>query len=995
MNTAKFFLASFLFLFIINSASFATVFRKGENYSGFRLIDKRFVKEVNAECFYFEHIKSEAHLFKIASNDINKTFSIAFKTDPESDYGTPHIIEHSVLNGSKNFPVKSPFDILSKGSLNTYLNALTSANMTQFPVASMNEKDYFNLMHVYLDAVFNPLFYTDSKIFKQEGWHYEMDKIDGPITYKGVVYNEMKGAYSDPTRELNYLTNKFLFPDNGYKYTSGGYPALIPKLTQKMFIEFHKKYYHPSNSYILLYGNADLAKELEFIDKEYLSNYRKETVPQSFPIQKPFNAMKEIETSYSAAEGSNTENQTFLSLSFVVGLNSNRALLMELNTLADVLVNQESGIIRLALQKAGIGKDVRCYVDAKRQNVFTITVQNANAKDKDKFREIVLRSLKEISESGLDKKSTEGSINQTEFYLREGNTSQRGLYYASRVFPGWLFADDPFMGLEYEKPLTELKAGLSKNHLESIIKNEILGNKHALLLILEPKPGLEKELNTKVEKELQEYKASLSDAEKESLINETKELREYQKREDTPEAVATMPLLERKDINPKSEWYQAQEKNIAGVPVVHYEDFCNNIIYSGLMFDTRVLPTELVQYSQLLSDILIDQNTQNYSYGDLEKAININTGGIYTFLNTFLEKRNDDNVIPKLFISSRALNSKTGKMLELVSEIINKTRYSDLERMKTILSKAQALAESQVKRNGIAYAQFRNMSYFSKSGMLSELTKGFEYYWFLTDLVTNYNKKSLEISDNLAKTASLIFNKKNLIATVTCSKEDYPAYSQNLEKLIVSLPDNPVELQNWTFNFEKKNEGFLSASKVQYVIKGYDLKKLGYAWNGKINVLSQIISTDWLQNQVRVLGGAYGGFCNFSNSGVALFSSYRDPNLKETLSIYDAIPDYLDKVEIDEKAMTRYIIGTIAAIDKPLTPSGKGELAVKYYVEKTNPEDIQAERDAILSVTLKDIKSMKQMVADMLNQKAFCVYGNEDKIKSQKEIFGSLKNISR
>ncbi|HLP60834.1 MAG TPA: insulinase family protein, partial [Candidatus Deferrimicrobium sp.] len=319
-------LSILIILTFVCSTAFTADFIKGQTYHGFKLLEKRFVKEVNAECLYFEHEKSGAHLFKIAADDPNKTFSIAFKTDPESDCGTPHIMEHSVLNGSKNFPAKSPIDVLRKGSLLTFLNAFTGNDVTCYPISSMNEKDYFNGMHVYLDAVFNPLIYTEPRILKQEGWHYEMEKQDGPIVYKGVVYNEMKGVYSNPTREIDYLRNKNLFPDNGYRFTSGGYPTAIPRLTADMFIKYHQKYYHPVNSYILLYGNADLDSELTSINNEYLSKYDKALRPTCFPLQKPFTAMKKIEAFYPVTEGSNTQNQTYLSLSFVCGLNTDRAI---------------------------------------------------------------------------------------------------------------------------------------------------------------------------------------------------------------------------------------------------------------------------------------------------------------------------------------------------------------------------------------------------------------------------------------------------------------------------------------------------------------------------------------------------------------------------------------------------------------------------------------------------------------------------------------------
>jgi presequence protease len=977
---------------IINAAD---SFEKGKTYHGFKLLDKKFVKEVNAECLFFEHEKSGARLFKIASDDPNKTFSIAFKTDPESDCGTPHIMEHSVLNGSKNFPVKSPFDVLSKGSLNTFINAFTGGDFTCYPFASMNEKDYFNLLHVYLDAVFNPLIYSDERILKQEGWHYELENPDSNINYKGVVYNEMKGAYSNPTRVLYHYVYKTLFPDNGYNYSSGGYPPSIPKLTYDMFLNFHKKYYHPVNSYILLYGNEDLNKELAFIDKEYLSKYNLAERPKSFPIQKPFDKMKEQTEYYPVTEGSDTENQTYLSLNFVAGLNSDRATTMAMTMLTDLLVNQEAAPLRLALQKAGIGQDVSASLDENQQNIFEIIVQNANPADKEKFKEIVFNTFKEVAAKGLDKKAIEGSINRTEFLLREGNDSQKGITYNFQVLPGWLFADDPYLTLEYEKPLAKVKTALQTNYFESLIQEYLINNPHSLLLVLEPKPGMEKENSEKIEKELKEYKASLSEEAKQKLVKETEELIAYQKREDTPEALAKMPMLERKDINPKAEFFTIEEKKITGTPILFHDEFTNGVIYTRFLFDARVLPQELIPYAALLSNVIGSQNTENYSYGDLDKELNIHTGGFSAFLSSYLENQDDSNMLPKFIVQTKAMGNKVDKMFSLAGEIINKTKLTDTERLKEIITRLQSRLELQVNQNGLSVARTRASSYFSNNGMFNELTSGVEFYRFVSGLAQDYDAQSKDIAEKLSKTAALLFSKENLLTSITCGKKDLSSIDKPFETFVSSLPSHKNEYQNWKLSLEKKDEGFMTASKVQYVIKGYDFNKLGYKWSGKFHVLEQIISTDWLQTQIRVIGGAYGGWCTFNFNGMVLFNSYRDPNLKETLDNYDAIPNYLDKLEVNEKDMTRYIIGTIANLDNPLTPQQKGNAALKYYLEKMTAADIQKDRDEVLSTTLADIKGLKNLTADILKQNSYCVYGSEDKLKESKDIFKTLETLKK
>lgn len=963
-------------------------------YHGFKLKEKSFVKEVNAECFYFIHEKSGARLLKIAADDPNKTFSIAFKTVPESDAGTPHIMEHSVLNGSKNFPVKSPFDVLRKGSLNTFLNAMTGGDITIYPVASMNDKDYFNLMHVYLDAVFNPLIYDDPRILKQEGWHRELLNKDSLIVYKGVVYNEMKGAFSSPTRELGYQIDKNLFPDNGYHFSSGGYPSAIPSLTYEDFVNFHKKYYHPSNSYIFLYGNANLDKELEFIDKEYLSNYQKSDVKVTIHLQKPFSEMQQVTAYYSAAEGSSIENQTYIALNYVSGLNTDQKLLFALDILAEVLVNGESAPLRLALQEAGIGKEIRANVDEMKQNVFQIRVQNANASDKDKFLEIVNNTLQKAVDEGLDMEAVEGRLNRVEFRLREGDDAQKGLTYNFQAMNGWFFAEDPFLSLEYEKPLAEIKSAIKKDYLQQVIKKYMIENPHSLLLVLEPKPGMETEIKNKTEQELAEFKSTLSDNDLDKLVQETNELVAYQEREDSDEAVATIPMLELKDINPESEWYEVKTSKVDEIPMLHHEIFTNNVVYSRLYYDVRVLPNDLVPYAALLAEVLGSLNTHNYSYGDLDKALNLNTGGFNTFLNTYLENRSDENLIPKFIVDSKATNDKVDKMFELMTEIVNNTIYSDKDRLKAVLTRHQSRLDANIKQNGFGYTRTRLFSYFSNEGMFDEMTGGIEYYWFVTDLVNNFDEKADQIVNSLTETSKLLFNKNNLIVSVTCSKDDLGVFTGNLDNFVKIQPEGTADYKAWNFKLENKNEGLLAASKVQYVIKGYDFKKLGYEWDGKMRVLDQILSSDYLQNQIRVIGGAYGGFSSFGSTGRVFFASYRDPNLKETLKNYDATPEYLTKFEAHDEEMVRYIIGTIARIDRPLTPSQKGNVAVHNFFQKATKEDQQKDREAILATTVEDVKNMKKMVEDILAQDAFCVYGNEEKIQSEKNLFKELVKLT-
>lgn len=980
-------------MFVIGfSNGISQSFEKGNIYHGFKLNEKKFVKEVNAECYLFEHVSSGATLIKIASGDANKTFAIAFKTDPESDAGTPHIMEHCVLNGSKKFPVKSPFDVLVKGSLNTFINAFTGADRTMYPVASMNYKDYFNLMDVYLDAVFNPRIYDDPRILKQEGWHHELISKDEPVVYRGIVYNEMKGAYSSPERELSYLITKNLFPDNSYRFSSGGYPPSIPDLTYEAFINYHKKYYHPTNSYIVLYGDADLNEELKFIDENYLKNYTSRGTKAEFSVQKPFSQMKEVTGNYSVTEGAETDNQSFLSLSYVTGLNSNQKLTYALFIIGDVLIEQETAPIRKALEEAGIGKEISFDFYDYQQNIFSVAVQNANPSDKVQFRDIIIQEFHNAAKNGLDKEAVEGSFNRLEFHEKEMNSSQLGLSYAFLSSKGWQYADDPFLTLEYEKVLNELKSDISNGYLESVIDEYLVRNNHAVLTVLNPEPGLESKKNMETGKKLLDYKNSLSEQELENIIKETNDLIQYQQEEDSKEAIATIPLLDIKDIEPKAKFYEAVETNISGIKTLKYEAFTNNVVYLHQFFDMRVLPMDLIQYAPLLAEFIGSLSTENYSYGALEKNLNIHTGGFTASVSAYFENQKDENMIPKFVVGSKAMNYKTDKMLELAGEIIANTKYDDKERIKSLLIRLQSNLEANVKSNGYPYAITRLKSYFTNDGQFEEYTRGLEYYWFITDLTKNFDAKYDEISSNLKRTAGLLFNKNNLTLLVTAADKDY----KNLESTFGLYKINETEtadFQKWNFKPEKKNEGFLTASKVQYVIQGYDLNKLGVNWNGKLRVLNQILHRDYLYNTIRVIGGAYGGVSSISPNGQIIFSSYRDPNLKKTFENFNIAVGYLKNFNADNTDMTRYIIGTVARMDLPMTPNQEGNRAFRNYLEKSKKEDLQKDRDEILSCTAEDIRNMAGIIEKMLNQNYICVYGSEDAVNQNKDLFMSTLKI--
>jgi Zn-dependent M16 (insulinase) family peptidase len=646
---------------------------------------------------------------------------------------------------------------------------------------------------------------------------------------------------------------------------------------------------------------------------------------------------------------------------------------------------------------AGIGKEVLGFFSKNKQNFLIIAVKNANDTDKEKFRKIVFDTLQKVVKKGLDKRVLEGALNRLEFRLREGRRFP-GLSHTFNALPGWMFANDPFLSLEYEKPLDTLKKGLKTNYFETLIETYLLKNNHSLMLTMTPKKGMVEEGRKKLKEKLAKYKASLSHKELEKLVQQTKELKKYKETPDSPEALNTIPLLSLKDVGPKAEKLEVDVREIAkapGVKVLAYPVFTNNIIYTRLLFDASVVPQELIPYTALLAEILGELSTRNYSYGDLDTELNLHTGGVNFRIGTYTEDHNHRKIIPKFEVTGKVLRDKFDKLMVLEGEIIKNTIFKDSKRLKEVITRLKARHQMSIQRMGLRLAFIRLGSYFSPSGKYLDLTRGLSYVHFVMDIGENFDKKVEEVISNLQKTAALIFNKNNLIVTVTCPDQDYKLFKEKCPKLLAYIGNKSPKPVKYTFEYKEKNEGLQSASMVQYVTQGYDYKALGYTYSGKFQVLAHILKRDYLQRKVRILGGAYGREAEFTREGLAVFASYRDPQLTKTLEAYDQAADYVKDLKLDDREMTRFILGTIAKKDRPLRPYQKGRQAVSNYLQDLTYDQIQKERDEILSTTPEDIRKMAKMVADIMSKKTICVFGNEKKLEENKKLFDKLVKVKQ
>ncbi len=968
----------------------------GKIYHGFKLDREEKVEEANSIARIFVHEKTGARLMHLENDDSNKVFAIGFKTPPSDDTGVAHILEHSVLCGSRKFPTKEPFVELIKGSLNTFLNAMTFSDKTIYPLASKNEKDFFNLMDVYLDAVFYPNIYNTKEILMQEGWHYELENTEDDLTYKGVVYNEMKGAFSSPDGVLMRGIQKSLFEHNTYGFESGGDPDFIPDLTEEEFLGFHSKYYHPSNSYIFLYGDGNLDKMLEFINDNYLSNFERKDIDSEILPEKPFKEMKEVITEYSISREDNENEKTFMALNFVTGKCTDDELYLSLSILEYLLLETQGAPLKQAILDANLGKDVYGSFDnGILQPVFSIVLKNSEVNKKEQFKKIVFDTLKSLVENGIDKKLIEACINITEFKLREADFQgmPKGLFYYMTAMDSWLHDGDPLMHLKYEKNIAKIKEALTTNYFEDLIEKYLLNNTHSSLLVLAPKKGLADEKEKKLKNKLKEFKEKLSLEEIQDIVNETRGLINRQNTPDPDDILETIPVLSIDDIDDKVEDLGIIEEEACGIKILHHDAFTSKIAYLSFMFDSRSIAQEDISYLSLLSTLLGKINTKNYSYVDLSNEILINTGGVYFKNEVYGDSKEVLKYSPYLEGHCSVVVDRIPRALEILSEIIENTSFEDKKRIRELIRILISRIEMKLIDRGHQVATTRLGAYFSPAYAYIEKTSGYEYYRFLKDLENNFDEKIDNVISKLDSIMKKVFNKNSLIVTVTCKDEEVDVVKENICKVLDVLSDAEIKFNEYNFHEENKNEGMLTPSNVQYVAKGYNYKKLGYEYTGKLLVLKTIIGMDYLWNKVRVQGGAYGAFANIVRSGNFMFASYRDPNIKETIKAYDNTAQYLEGFTTTDREMLKYIIGTISELDMPLTPSMAGDAAVSYYIRRISKSDRQQERKDVLSTTINDINSFSKLVADVMSMDYVVVLGNDSKIKDNKDVFKNLESV--
>lgn len=964
--------------------------------SNYEVLIQRPVADLKSEGYLLKHKKSGAMVTALLNDDENKVFYVGFRTPPVDSTGVPHILEHSTLCGSAKYPVKDPFIELAKGSLNTFLNAMTFPDKTVYPVASCNDKDFRNLVDVYLDAVFHPNVYKTDKIFKQEGWHYELEDADSELTLNGVVYSEMKGVFSSPDDVVEEDAMRSLYPDTTYGNCSGGDPDCIPSLTYENFLGFHDRFYHPANSYIYLYGNIDLDDYLDYLDREYLSQYDVISVDSEIVLQKPFEAPLNIEKEY-AVLSEEDEDGAYLTYNISMGTSLDKKFYVALEILDYVLCSAPGSLIHKALIDAGIGEDVYSIGEAGiYQPYFSVISKNASINQKELFVSIIEEELKKAVKEGLPKKSLLAAINVFEFKYREADYGSypKGLIIGLQALDSWLYdKTNPFMHIEQNDTYQWLRENVDSGYFEELIQKYFIDNTHKTIVSFTPKAGLTQIKDEKLKCELAKYKSTLSKEELEQLVADTKALKKYQSEPSNTEDLAKLPMLSREDLKKEAVFAPNELVEKDGFKVLWHNVYTNQISYLGLMFRINDVPKEMLPYVGLLKSVIGLMNTENYEYQDLFDEIHINSGGFGASSNTYLGIESDNELRSYFSMKIKMLYGKTDVVLELLKEMMTRTIFDDEKRLKELVLENKSRIEAGMISSGHSVAMTRALSYISKATMFDEEISGRAFYRFIKDIADNFDTRKTEVITNLKKITTMIFRSENLLVDYIGDEKGLEALTEHFDIIKSSLFTEKCEKAPYIPELSKENEGFLTAGKVQYVCIAGNYKNKGLEYTGALKVLHTILSYDYLWNNVRVLGGAYGCMNSFTRAGFGFFVSYRDPNLRNTIDVYKNAAEYIKNLELDERQVLQFIIGTLADLDAPMTPSQQGSFGLRNYMNDISFEDIQKERDEVLGINKDIIKDLYRYIEAMVDEDCLCVVGNADTVKEAGELFDKIEQL--
>ncbi|WP_027108439.1 insulinase family protein [Lacticigenium naphthae] len=960
----------------------------------FKKIEQHDLTDIHSLGNLYEHEETGAQVLHFENDDNNTSFTIGFKTPPYNDNGIAHIIEHSVLNGSKKYPSKEPFVELIKGSLNTFVNAMTFSDKTIYPVASTNKKDFSHLMSVYLDAVFQPLFYENPRILAQEGWHYHLEAKEDDLIYKGVVYNEMKGASASPERQVyQHLANQ-LYPDSLYSYNSGGEPKAIPSLTQEEFIAFHKKYYHPSNSFTIVYGDLSIDTIFENLE-EYFEGKGKlpEDVDLAITPQKP--KEETFTDTYSLTEGDSPENKDYLALGWHVAEPTDTLDFYGLEVLEELLFGNNQSPLKKALLDAEIGGDIESDVsDIGYPTAFMILAKYSSAEKIHSFKQIVIDTLTALVEKGLDKSMIQAALNKITFHTRESVISEdnpRGVIYAIQSLNTWLYNETPFVHLEFNKYLEQLSDKVEEGYFEDLIQRKFLNNDYFTQIVLKAEPGKSDKLEAKTLEKLQEYKASLSEKEIQHIVDETISLIERQETPDSPENLAKIPMLKREDLTTDVQEYPIETTSFyEETAFYHADQFTSGIDYIDLYFDITDFKEEDYSLLGYLTDLIGKLATNKHDEASLQKEMDTHTGGIYGTIEIYESK--NGKLKPYFKLSGKALASSLTELTELMKEILFETKFDNIAELQKITQRLLSIFENKINFSSHSIVANRSLSQVKSVAKLNERVSGIDYFDFLKEMREELKTDPSKLTGELTQLLNRLVNKNRLNVLFTGDSDRKTLVKDTLIKHFEDLADDELGEDIRYIPGKKQNEAYVTAQDVNYVGLGTNAAD-HLSFTGSSQVLSTALRFDYLWNNVRVKGGAYGALYQHSRNGSIVLASYRDPNIGKTLEVYKQLPDYVGAFIISESELLKYIIGTLSPLEQPKSAHSKGLTGFNRLQREIHREDIIQLKEEILATDSSKIAALSEQYAAALQEGSVVVIGNKAQIEKEKELFDVINEL--
>ncbi|MCI5837375.1 MAG: insulinase family protein [Veillonellaceae bacterium] len=960
-----------------------------QRLAGFIVERAERVAEIDADAYVLRHERTGARLLYLDSADDNKVFSVTFRTPPTDSTGVAHILEHSVLCGSDRYPLREPFVELVKGSLNTFLNAMTYPDKTMYPVASRNLQDFRNLTAVYLDAVFAPAMREDPYILMQEGWHYDIEDPAAPLVYNGVVYNEMKGALSSPDDVLQQRAMELLFPDTTYGVESGGDPEHIPELTFAAFRDFYRQHYHPSNAYFFLYGDLPLEETLAYIHDEYLSHFTQAPAAGEIATQAPLAERVTAVYEYGVAAEDSLQGKSLHALEIAFPAGMQPAEILGMKVLSYVLAAIPGAPLKERIIAAGLGTDISAaFIESLKQPVWHWEVVGSEREQQAAVLQALDDGVAELVRDGIPAGLLEAALNRFEFSLRENDFQGRpkGLYYNIAALNYWLYDEDPLAGLRYEDDLRTLRNGLTNGFFTELLQKYYLDNTHQAAVTMAPAAGLTEAKEAAEAARLAAVKEGLSSAEVDALVAQTKTLRERQRTPDTEEHLATIPLLKKEDLPHETDDDSLTETSCGGRPLYGFTGETHGIIYANLYFDLADLTAEEFRYTVLLADLAGMLATEHYGYGELAQAVDRYTGGIQVGMELVSHYLDDTQVRRFVTVRGKALTAHAEKLIELTDEIINRTQYTDTNRLGELLREKKSDWDLQLFRMGNSLMMNRALSYVSPYERWADETR-LSYYAFLQEVL---RQDPAAVAQRLTAVARRVFRRDAVLLQVTGGEEEMAAAQRLLPGLLANLASEPCGAATRDLPLHTGNEAFLSVGKVQYVAQGGNFRRAGFEYSGSLEVMAGILRYDYLWQQVRVLGGAYGAHVQISATGNTVFCSYRDPNLKETLDVYAAMPQAMAAFDVTERMMRQYVIGALAPTQTQFTLPMRAQRAMRRLLGEMPRSYRQRIREELISCTQADIRATAPLLQAVIDQQRICVMGSESKIHEQQELFRDI-----